>query len=119
MGIIGNIIWFVFGGVEHALLWCLLGILFSITIIGIPVGKQCFKIARLVLWPFGKRIRYNFKNTSFLGNLLWIMIFGWEIAFANLAVGCLFCCTIIGIPFGKQYFKLAKVTLLPFGARFR
>jgi len=53
---IANIIWFIFGGLELAIVYAVVGIILYITIIGIPFGTQCFKIAKLVLWPFGAEI---------------------------------------------------------------
>jgi len=40
-----------------------------------------------------------------------------ELAVANLIIGALLCVTIIGIPFGLQSFKMAKLSLMPFGAK--
>ena len=116
MKFIGNVIWFVFGGFLSGLLWILNGLLWCITIIGIPIGKQCFKFAKLSFSPFGKEIKYGDSTFSFFVNVLWIIISGWEMALTNFITGLIFCVTIVGIPFGKQYFKLAKLSLMPFGA---
>lgn len=56
MSTIANIIWIIFGGLFTAIGWCLAGIIFSITVIGIPVGLQCFKMAKLSLLPFGAQV---------------------------------------------------------------
>ena len=118
MSIIGNLLWWIFGGILLAAAWALAGLLLCITIIGIPFGIQCIKIAFFVLWPFGQDVEIgNFGVGGFLLNILWILIFGWEIAVAHLVFGLLLCVTIIGIPFGMQHFKLAKLALIPFGAR--
>lgn len=118
MKIIGNILWFLLGGFLLALLWTLAGLLLCITLIGIPFGLQCFKHAALMLHPFGHDIMYGeMRFTSLLGNILWIALFGWELALLSLAAGFLCCLTIVGIPFGLQSFKFAKLSLLPFGAR--
>ncbi len=45
MGCLGNFLWFIFGGFVSGLSWCLAGVIWCITIIGIPVGTQCFKMA--------------------------------------------------------------------------
>lgn len=117
MRLIGNLIWFLFGGLIHSLLWALWGILFSITLIGIPVGIQCFKMAGLQLAPFGKRIEYRpFGATGALANILWILFCGWELAVANLISAAFFAVTIVGIPFAIQSVKLAQLSLMPFGA---
>ena len=86
------------------------------TIIGIPIGLQCFKFATLAFWPVGKEIVYGTGMFSFLVNLIWIVFFGWEMALGNLIVGCIWCITIVGIPFGKQFFKMARLSFMPFGA---
>lgn len=67
--------------------------------------------------PFGKEIVYGSGMFSLLVNVIWIIFFGLEMAVANLIIGCLWCITIIGIPFGKQFFKLAQLSLMPFGAQ--
>lgn len=120
MKTLGNLIWFIFFGLILALLWVLAGIVCCITIIGIPFGIQCFKLAGLSLWPFGKEIIYGSMGVgSLLGNILWILFFGWELALAHLMAGLICCVTIIGIPFGLQCFKIAQVAILPFGASYR
>ncbi|MGM0500893.1 MAG: YccF domain-containing protein [Bacillota bacterium] len=116
MSLLGNIIWFIFGGLIEGVLWLFFGVLCSITIIGIPIGKQCFKIAGMQMAPFGKKVVA--KSNSSLGliaNIIWIILFGWELALANLISALIFGITIIGIPFAKQSLKLAKLSLMPFG----
>ena len=116
MRTIGNIIWIIFGGLLTAIGWALAGILFYITIIGIPLGRQAFKMASLTLAPFGKHIVYGGGAPSLIANIIWIVVIGiWE-AIAYVITGCLFCITIVGIPFGQQLFKMAKLSLMPFGA---
>ena len=120
MKTIGNILWLIFGGILLWLFWIIAGILCCITLIGIPFGIQCFKLAGLSLWPFGTEITYgNMGVGSLLGNILWLILIGWELALAHVFVGLFFCITIIGIPFGLQSFKLAQLALFPFGASFR
>ena len=118
MSLIGNIIWLVLGGILGAVAWFIAGLLLCVTIIGIPFGLQCFKIAGFVLWPFGREVEIgDFGACGLLLNVLWILFLGWELAGFHLAVGALLCITIIGIPFGIQHFKLAMLGLVPFGAR--
>jgi uncharacterized membrane protein YccF (DUF307 family) len=118
MSFIGNIIWLVLGGIIGAVIWFIAGLLLCITIIGIPFGLQCFKIAGFVLWPFGRDVEIgDFGACGLLLNVLWILFLGWELAAYHLAFGALLCITIIGIPFGIQHFKLAMLGLVPFGAR--
>lgn len=119
MKILGNILWFVFGGLWLGLEWLIAGLLLCCTIVLIPAGLQCFKLAGLSFLPFGKEIDYGGGTGSFLLNLLWIVLFGWEIALTALFAGIVMCVTIIGIPFGKQSFKIAKLALMPFGSKIR
>lgn len=116
MSILGNIIWFIFGGIFAGLGWFLIGLLWCVTIIGIPVGLQCFKFGRLSFFPFGKSIKYGGGAGSLLLNIFWLIFGGVEMALAHVTFGLTLCVTIIGIPFGLQHFKLAKLALLPFGA---
>lgn len=51
-----NILWIVICGWELALASLGLGLIFCITIIGIPFGLQCFKFMKLALLPFGARV---------------------------------------------------------------
>ena len=117
MGCLGNLIWILCGGIWQALAWAVMGILWCITIIGIPIGRQCFKFASLVLAPFGKEIQYGGGAPSLIANILWIIISGIPLAVCAALNGLILCCTIIGIPFGLQCFKIAKLALMPFGAR--
>ena len=115
MKTLGNIIWLLLIGLWTAIGYFIAGLLFCITIIGIPFGKQCFKLATLVLTPFGKTVRTNFGKHP-IANIIWLILFGWEMCLGYLLAGLIFCITIIGIPFGKQCFKLATLSLTPFGA---
>lgn len=115
MKTIGNIIWLIFGGLESALYYFFLGLIYCITIIGIPFGKQIWKMGSLVLWPFGKEIDSDFSRHPIM-NVIWIIFGGLFSAIGFFILGILYCITIIGIPFGKQYFKLAKLAFMPFGA---
>jgi uncharacterized membrane protein YccF (DUF307 family) len=117
MRFLGNLIWIIFGGFFSALGWWLAGIFWCITVLGIPVGIQCFKLSTISLCPFGKEIVDEGGAGSFLLNLLWMLISGLELALGNALIGIILCITIIGIPFGKQYFKIARLALFPFGAR--
>jgi uncharacterized membrane protein YccF (DUF307 family) len=91
MNAVGNILWFVFGGFLSGLAWLCAGVIWCITIIGIPYGRQCFKFASMLFFPFGKDVEFGGGVPSTLVN-------------------------IIGIPFGLQFFKIAKLSLMPFGA---
>ena len=117
MSILGNILWFIFGGLFSGLGWCISGILWCITIIGIPYGVQCFKFASLALWPFGNDGEYVGGVVCWVANIFWIIFFGIPMALHNLLWGCIWCITIVGIPFGLQFFKIAKLSLMPFGSK--
>ena len=116
MRILGNILWIIFGGFFSALGWWIAGCLWCITVVGIPVGVQCFKLSAISLNPFGKEIRYEGGAMSFLLNVFWFIFSGIELALENFLIGLILCITIVGIPFGKQFFKIAKLSLRPFGA---
>ena len=120
MSCLGNIIWFIFGGFFNAIGWFFTGILWCITIIGIPIGLQCFKMAGLQLAPFGKEVvETNFGIGSLFLNILWIIFGGLELCIANLLSAFFLCITIVGIPFAARSLKLAKLSLMPFGKEIR
>ena len=115
-----NILWLIIVGWESALSWFIVGIIYCITIIGIPCGMQAFKIGMLALWPFGKEIKEGSNSSSccaLCGNLIWFFFGGLEIAIAEFFMGLLCCMTIIGIPFGLQLFKIGRLALWPYGAK--
>lgn len=116
MKTLGNILWFLLIGLWSAVTWALLGVLWCVFIITIPFGVQCFKIAGLMLWPFGKNVSCNFGKHP-IANIIWIFCGGLGLAISYVFVGVLCYITIIGIPFGKQCFKLATLSLTPFGAK--
>ena len=118
MSFLGNIAWFILGGFLISLYYALAGILFCISIIGIPFGVQLLKMAKLALFPFGKNVVCDTRDMgclSILMNIIWIIFGGIEIALMHLAFGIIFCLTIVGIPFGLQHFKMAILALVPFG----
>ena len=116
MSCLGNVLWFLTGGVWQGLSWTLAGVLWCVTIVGIPIGRQCFKLAGLAFFPFGKTVNYGGGAPSFIANLFWVIFSGIPLALAAVVNGALLCLTVIGIPFGMQCFKLAKLALMPFGA---
>lgn len=115
MKLLANILWMILGGLVNSLLWALFGFLWCITIVGIPLGKQCFKFARLTLAPFGKEVSYEGSAASTVLNVLWIVVTGIPMAIENAVCGLTLCVSIIGIPLGLQYFKIAKLAFAPFG----
>ena len=119
MRLIGNICWLLLGGLAIALAWALVGIVLCLTVVGIPLGVQAFKMARLTLTPFGRQVIYGGGLGSWLANLLWIILGGWWLALAYLAAGLVTMLTVVGIPFGLQAFKMARLALMPFGSSVR
>lgn len=118
MKFLGNIIWLVFGGILISIEYVIASLLLMITIVGIPFGLQTLKLAVLALWPFGSEVRDTGNSggcLSIIMNVIWICVGGIWICLSHLAIGLLFCITIIGIPFGLQHFKLAGLALTPFG----
>jgi len=117
MSLLGNILWFILGGFFSGLGWIIAGIIWCCTIVGIPIGLQCFKLAALSFVPFGKEVEYEGGTVSFIVNVIWFLVSGLELAICNFIWGCLLCVTIVGVPFGLQFFKIAKLALAPFGAQ--
>ena len=118
MKTLGNIIWLIFGGFLTAIEYFVASLGMMITIIGIPFGVQTFKLGVLALWPFGQKISDTGSSGGCLNvlmNIIWILIGGIWICLTHLVFGILLCITIIGIPFGKQHFKMAGLALTPFG----
>ncbi len=118
MSILGNLIWFIFGGFILGLVYMFGGLVLCLTIVGIPFGVQIMKLGAFAMWPFGGEVVQRERPMGCLSlflNVLWIVFGGIEVALSHLALGVAFCVTIIGIPFGLQHFKLMMLALLPFG----
>ena len=118
MNILGNIIWWIFGGLESAIGYFTGSLSMAVTIIGIPAALQTFKLGLYCLWPFGSTIR---KSESSIGcisiplNIIWLIFGGLWAWLVHIFFGVLLCITIIGIPFGTRHFKMAGLALMPFG----
>ena len=110
-----NICWFLIVGISFFLVYALLGVVFCLTIVGIPVGLKCFKLAGLALHPFGRTVQID-PAEKVIRNILWCAFVGIEAAIVFLITGVLLCITLIGIPFGLQCFKLARYSYAPCGA---
>lgn len=122
MSLLGNLIWLIFGGLISGLGWIIAGLGLCITIIGIPFGLQAMKVGVATLAPFGKEVRELPDANSFLRivfNLIWIVLFGWELAIAHLVWAIVLAITIVGLPFAKQHIKLIPIALMPFGRELR
>ena len=111
MNTLGNILWLILGGLELAVAWAIIGIVLCITIVGIPLGIQAFKMAGL------KSVVYGGGVGSLLANIIWVVLVGIWMAIGYVIAGVLNCITVIGVPFGIQSFKMAKLALWPFGAQ--
>ena len=117
-----NIIWLVLCGIWMSIAYAIAGLfcfLFFFLVITIPFGIAAFRIAGYVLWPFGRTIerRGSAGVGSLIGNILWIIFLGWELALGHLIAGALLCLTIIGIPLGLANFKIIPISLVPLGVR--
>ena len=112
-----NVVWLIFAGFWMAIGYALVGLVCFITIIGIPFGIACFRIANYCLWPFGRTIevRRDAGAGSLIGNVIWLLLAGWWLALGHVAAGIAFCVTIIGIPLGLASFKVIPITLFPLG----
>jgi uncharacterized membrane protein YccF (DUF307 family) len=117
MRFILNVIWLVLAGFWLAIGYVLAGIVACILIVTIPFGIAAFRIAAYALWPFGRSVvrRPDAGAGSTIGNILWLLLFGWWLALAHLITGIALCITIIGIPLGLANFKLIPVSLAPLG----
>src|SRR5437868_2819211 len=107
MNLIGNVVWLIFGGLLSAIGYLIGGLALCLTIIGIPFGLQCFKLASFALWPFGRAAVNTSSSTGCLSltmNVIWILCGGLGIALVHISMGIVLCITIIGIPFGRQHF---------------
>ncbi len=117
MRFILNLIWFLLAGFWLAVGYFLTGLLCFLLIVTIPFGFASWRIARFALWPFGRVLvrRPSAGAPSAIGNVLWLLLFGWWLAVAHLISGVALCLTLIGIPLGLADFKLIPVSLLPLG----
>jgi uncharacterized membrane protein YccF (DUF307 family) len=118
MNFIGNLIWLIFGGLAAALGYVIGGCILCLTIVGIPWGLQCFKLASLELWPFGRQIvptNNSMGCLTVLFNIIWLICGGLYTAVVHLFCAAILFLTIIGIPFARQHLKLMELSLMPFG----
>jgi uncharacterized membrane protein YccF (DUF307 family) len=122
MSLLGNLVWLIFGGLLAGLGYIIGGVLLCLTIVGIPFGLQSIKLGLATFAPFGKEVVEGERANSPLRvifNLIWLVLFGWEIALNHLLWAVVLAITIIGLPFAKQHIKLIPVALFPFGRDLR
>jgi uncharacterized membrane protein YccF (DUF307 family) len=110
-------LWFILAGFWLAIGYVIAGIIAFILIITIPFGIASFRLAGFVVWPFGRTVVWQREAGvwSVIGNVIWLVLLGWELALAHLIAGLLLCITIIGIPFGVACWKMIPLALLPLG----
>jgi uncharacterized membrane protein YccF (DUF307 family) len=118
MSLLGNILWLIFGGLLAGLGYILGGFAMCLTIIGIPFGIQSMRLGVATFAPFGKKVVEEPNANGplqILLNVIWLILFGWEIALAHLVHAAILAVTIVGIPFALQHLKLIPIALLPLG----
>lgn len=125
MRLIGNLMWFVFGGFFMGLGWWLIGLIAYITVVGVPWARACFVIGQLCFFPFGKEIVNRRELTlrddigtgmaGLVGNVIWFVLAGLWLAIGHLISALLCFITIIGVPFGVQHLKIAAIAVAPIG----
>jgi len=114
---LGNILWFLLAGLWLAIGYAIAGLVAFVLIVTIPFGIASFRLAGYVIWPFGRTVVWNRQAGvwSMIGNVVWVIVFGWELAVAHLVAGLLLCITVIGIPFGIASWKMVPLALFPLG----
>lgn len=120
MSLFLNILWIIFGGLAICIEYLLASIAMMVTIVGIPFGLQTLKLGILSLSPFGKAVTEDTSSNGCLSlfmNIIWLFVGGLWICLSHLVFGLLLCITIVGIPFGTQHFKMARLALMPFGKK--
>lgn len=117
MRTIGNVLWFLLAGLWLAIGYAVAGVVSFILIITIPFGIASFRLAGYVIWPFGRTVVWSRGAGAWamIGNVVWVIVVGWELALGHLLAGLLLCITIIGIPFGVASFKMVPLALFPLG----
>ena len=122
MNLLLNIVWLIFGGFIVVIGYLLGSLILCITIIGIPFGVQCFKLAGLAIAPFGREVREKEPPggcVSIVMNIIWIILPGLELAIFHLVMALIFAVTIIGLPIAAQHLKMTRLALIPFGFEVR
>ena len=124
MRLLGNILWFLFGGgLPLSLAWLAVGVVMALTVVGFPFAVAAWRIAGFAAFPFGRDLvdarLVGGTRIPFTGlvNFLWIILAGIWLTIGHLFLGVAYCLTIIGIPFGLAHFKLAGVSFAPLGKK--
>lgn len=121
MSLFGNIIWLIFGGFIAGVEYIVGGLTLCLSIVGIPFGLQSIRLGRATFAPFGKKVVDVERQgpLKLLFDVVWIVLFGWEIAITHLLFALLLAITIVGIPFARQHMKLVPLALFPFSKDLR
>lgn len=117
MKTLGNILWLALAGLWLAIGYVIAGVVAFVLIVTIPFGIASFRLAGYVIWPFGRTVVWKREAGvwSAVGNVLWVVLLGWELALAHAVTGALLCLTIVGIPLGIASWKMVPLALLPLG----
>jgi uncharacterized membrane protein YccF (DUF307 family) len=117
MRLILNIIWLIFGGLWLALGYLIAALICFVLIVTIPFGFAALRIASFALWPFGRTIvdKPGTRPGALVGNIIWIILFGWWLALGHLISAAAMAVTIIGIPLALADLKMIPVSLVPLG----
>jgi uncharacterized membrane protein YccF (DUF307 family) len=121
MSFLGNVVWLVFGGLVVGIEYVVSGLALCLTIVGIPFGVRSIKLGLAALTPFGKEV-VDAKHqgpVKLLFDIVWVLLFGWEIAVTHLVSALVLALTIVGIPFAVQHLKLVPIAMLPFNKDLR
>jgi len=121
MSLLGNLVWLIFGGLIAGLGYIIGGLCLCVTIVGIPFGLQAINLGVATFAPFGKQAvsTENQNSLKIVFDVIWIVLFGWEIATAHLTAALILAITIVGLPFAKQHIKLIPIALFPFSQELR
>lgn len=117
MRLLLNVIWLVFGGLWLALGYVVAALICFVLIVTIPFGFAALRIASFALWPFGRTIvdKPGTRPGALIGNIVWVILFGWWLALGHLVSAVAMAVTIVGIPLALADLKLIPVSLMPLG----
>jgi uncharacterized membrane protein YccF (DUF307 family) len=117
MRLVLNVIWLIFGGLWLALGYLLAAVVCFLLIVTIPFGFAALRIALFALWPFGRTIvdRPDAGDAALIGNIIWVVLFGFWLALGHLLTAVMMGLTIVGIPLALANLKLIPVSLMPLG----
>jgi uncharacterized membrane protein YccF (DUF307 family) len=117
MRTLGNILWFFLAGWQLFLGYAVAGLVAVVLIITIPFGVASFRIAGFVVWPFGRTVvsKPTAGVGSAIGNVVWLILFGWWLALMHIVTGLFLAITIIGIPLAVANWKMVPLALWPLG----